>query len=387
MELSEQDLRGKYWEEDYRRWHATGLVTESADKDLAGKLLSGDWQQEYSAAAELWMRTRFERLEGLSFEFQPSLQGKTPDFLIRDRFGRSVVADVAVLHSGPLWDSDSQQQEYQELRLKIRKVETKHFSTSVLSIEGSRSVSGTGGGPVAIKKILHEVRKVANELERKYSQHPNWLNWEPQWMDGVRSAMRRLCFPQLAIDLRIEIVFYLKEDETDKHRAFRKLEDEGAVGVMSTISDDSGKRLNNVLNRKISLLRKFNDPEAETQKLPYMVIIFDPDSSVEPMDTGKILHGSSEEYSLEPEAIFEDLRQWTQRRSQGSVVSYQEGLFNGRQGDFLAVLKCTGDFRHADGCEQSLWVNPYANLFRIPQPLFQLKTYSLSRQIDCTPQA
>ena len=387
MELSEQDLRGKYWEEDYRRWHATGLVTESADKDVVGKLLSGNWQQEYSAAAELWMRTRFERLEGLSFEFQPSLQGKTPDFLIRDRLGRSVVADVAVLHSGPLWDLTSQQQEYQELRLKIRRVETEHFSTSVLSIEGSRSVSRRGGGPVAIKKILHEVRKVANELERQYSQHPNWLNWEPQWMDGVRSAKRRLAFPQLAIELRIEIAFYLKEDETDKHRALRKLEDDGAVGVMSTISDDSGKRLYDVLNGKISYLRKFNDPKVETKTLPFMVIIFDPDSSVEPMDTEKILHGSPIEYYFGPEAIYEDLRQWTQRRSQGSMVSYQEGLFNGRQGGFLAVLKCTGDFRHADGCAQSIWVNPYADLFRIPQPLFQLKTYSLSRQVDCTPQA
>ena len=78
MELSEQDLRGKYWEEDYRRWHATGLVRESADKDLAGKLLSGNWKLEYSAAAELWMRTRFERLERLSFEFQPSLKGENP---------------------------------------------------------------------------------------------------------------------------------------------------------------------------------------------------------------------------------------------------------------------------------------------------------------------
>ena len=113
MELLEQDLRGKYWEDDYRRWHATGVVTESADKDLAGKLLSGNWQQEYSAAAELWMRTRFELLEGLNFEFQPSLLGKTPDFLIRDRLRRGVVADVTVLHSGPLWDLVLQQQEYQ----------------------------------------------------------------------------------------------------------------------------------------------------------------------------------------------------------------------------------------------------------------------------------
>ncbi len=387
MELSEQDLRGKYWEEDYRRWHATGLVTESADKDLVGKLLSGNWQQEYSAAAELWMRTRFERLEGLSFEFQPCLKGKTPDFLILDRLGRRVVADVAVLHSGPLWDIDCQQQEYQILRQRIHGVETEHLATNVLSIEGSRSIKGSGGGPVAIDKILHEVRKTANELERKYDQYPNWLSWEPQWMDGVRSAMRRLTFSQLAIDLRIEIVFYLKEDAGDKHQVLRKLEDDGAVGVMSTFADDSSKRINDVLNGKISYLRKFKDWEAETQKLPYVVIVFDPDSSVAPMDMEKVLHGSSIEHDLGSGTLFEELRQWTQRSSQGSAVSYEEGLFNGRYKGFLAVLKCTGDFRHANGCEPSIWVNPYADLFRIPQPLFQLKAYSLSRQIDCTPPA
>ena len=132
MELSEHDLRDKYWERDYRSWHATGSVRQSADKDLVGKLLSGNWQQEYSAAAELWMRTRFERL-GLNFEFQPNLHGKTPDFLIRERLGRGVVADAAVLHSGPLWDLDSQQKEYQTLRQRILEVETEHFATSVLN--------------------------------------------------------------------------------------------------------------------------------------------------------------------------------------------------------------------------------------------------------------
>ena len=387
MQLSEQDLQGKYWEWDYRSWHSTGLVRESADKDLAGKLLSGDWQQEFSAAAELWMRTRLERLDGLSFEFQPKLHGKTPDFLFRDRLGCGVVADVAVLHSGPLWDLDFQQQEYQTLRQRIFKVETEHFATSVLSIEGSRAVMGRGGGPVAIDKILHEVHKTANELERKYSQHPNWLSWEPQLIDGVRSVMRRLSFSKLAIDLVIEIVFYLKEDETDKHQALRKLEGSGAIGVMSTITDDPGKRLTNLLDGKISYFRELNDQDAEIQKLPYMVIVFDPDSSVAAMDMEKVLHGLSIGYDLGLGNMHEELRQWIHRGSPRSAVSYEEGLFNGRHKAFLAVLKCTGDFRNANGCEPSMWVNPFANLFRIPQPLFQLKTYSLSRQIDCTPPA
>ena len=387
MELSEQDLRGKYWEEDYRRWHATGLVTKAADKDVAGKLLSGDWQQEYSAAAELWIRTRFELLAGLSFEYQPSLQEKTPDFLIRNRFGSDVVADVTVLRSGPLWDLDPQQQEYQDLRREIHKVETEHFATSVRCIEGSRSVKGKGGGPVAISRIVGEVRKTASEVEQHYRQHPYWLVWEPQWMNGVRSAMRTLAFSQLAIDLKIEVAFYLKEDETDEQRVLRKLEDDGAIGVMSGFSDDPGKRLECSLKSKIKSLRIFDDPKVESQKLPYMVIIFDPDSSVDPMDMEKVLHGSSAGYSLGPGRLFEDLRQWAQRNGQWEAVSYEEGLFRGRHKDFLAVLKCTGDFRFADGCELSLWVNPYASLFRIPQPLLRLKTYTLSRHIDCTPPA
>ena len=385
MELSEQDLRGKYWAEDYRRWQATGSVTEAADKDIAGKLLSGDWQQEYSAAAELWIRTRFELLQGLSFEYQPGLQGKTPDFLIRNRFGPDVVADVAVLHSGPLWDLDWRQQEYQDLRREMNKVETEHFATSVLSIEGSRSVKGKPGGPVSINKIIGEVCQTATELEQHYNQRPDWLTWEPQWMHGVRSATLTLTFSQLAIDLEIEAAFYLKEDETDAHRAFRKLEDDGAIGVMSGFSDDPGNRLERVLDRKITYLRKFDDPRAESQKLPYMVIIFDPDSSVEPMDMETVLHGPSAGYSLGTGRMYDDLRQWTQRTGQGEAVSYKEGLFRGRHKDFLAVLKCTGDFRSADGCELSIWVNPYASLFIIPQPLLRLKTYTLIRQIQCTP--
>ena len=112
-----------------------------------------------------------------------------------------------------------------------------------------------------------------------------------------------------------------------------------------------------------------------------------PDSSVDPMDMEKVLHGSSIGYDLGSGTLNKELRQWTQRSRQGTAVSYEEGLFNGRHKGFLAVLKCTGDFRNANGCELSIWVNPYADLFRIPQPLFPLKTYSLSRQIDCTPPA
>ncbi len=86
---------------------------------------------------------------------------------------------------------------------------------------------------MAIDKIIHGVRKTVNELEQKYSQHLNWLSWEPHRMDGVRSATRSFNFSQMAIDLEIKIAFYLKADETDKHRALRKLEDDGAIGVMS----------------------------------------------------------------------------------------------------------------------------------------------------------
>ena len=206
-------------------------------------------------------------------------------------------------------------------------------------------------------------------------------------MDEVRSAMRKLTFRQLAIDLRIDVVFYLKEDETDRQRAFRKLEDDGVVGVMSTFADDPGKRLEGVLNRKISYLRKFNDPDAETRTLPYLAIIFDPDSSVDPMDMEKVLHGSSIGYDLGSGTLCEELRQWTQRSRHGRAVSYEEGLYSGSRKGFLAVLKCTGDFRYDNGCKPSVWVNPYADLFRIPKPFFQLKTYLLSRQIDCTPPA
>ena len=92
-------------------------------------------------------------------------------------------------------------------------------------------------------------------------------------------------------------------------------------------------------------------------------------------------------YPLDLGRLYEALRQWAQRNGQREAASFEEGLFHGRHKDFLTGLICTGDFRFADGCEISLSVNPYASLFRIPQPLLRLTTYTLSSQVDCTPPA
>ena len=385
MQISEQDLDGRYWALDYRRWHASGLVEESDDREVAGKLMSGNGEQEYSAAAELWMRTRCEELEGLRFDFQPRLQDKRPDFVFRDAHGGRVVVDVAVLHSGPMWGREAEQQEFQDMRRRIHGVETEHFGVKVLSMEGNRSVKGPGGGSVAVRRVVRGVRERVEELEGRYGEDLSWVGWEPQWLEGMRSATRRVCFPELEIDLTLQVAFYLKGDETEEFLSFRGLEDSGKIGVISGFTGDGVQRFDDVVRGKSSYLSGLRSREGESEGLPYMVVIFDPDSSVEPMDVEKALYGSSMEYDVGSGPLHDDLRQWVRRGSRGVAVSYGEGAFTSRRKRLLGVVKCTGDFRVAGACEPSLWVNPYASCFSVPQPLFRLKTYSLIRRVECTP--
>ena len=387
MQLSGEELKGKYWAGDYRRWQTSGLVEESDDREVAGKLMSGHSGLEYSTAAELWMRTRCEELGGLRFDFHPRLQGKTPDFVFWDLSGGRIVADVAVMNNGPMWDIEAEQREYQEIRRKVHGVETEHFGTEVVSIEGQRSPKGPGGGPVAIDRIVRRVREEADELERRYRQYPDWLMWENQWLPGMRSATRRLVFPELSIDLVLHVSFFLKGDETEEFCNLRRREEDGAIGVASSFGDDAAKRVEDVLRRKMSYLEEFHREEAGAGRLPYLVMIIDPDSSVDRMDMDKALYGPSVGYDLGLGQLNDDLRQWARRGGRKEVVSYGEGLLNGRHRRFLAVLKCTGDFRIAGRWDLSMWLNPYASYFSVPQALFGLKTYSLNRQVECTPPA
>ena len=386
MILSREDLAEKYWGDDYLRWHANSEVPEALDREVVGKLLSKGWEQEYDAAAELYTRSLFEDLKGLKFEFHPVLQAKTPDFRLWTPFGKAVIADVRVLHNSPISHLERQQEDFVRLRQKAYEIESEHFATHIRSISGTRSVVGVGGGPVAIGKVMLKLRETIEELEQTFGKIPDFLTWEPQFMDSMRSATRRIAFPELDISLELDVAFYLKEDEQDDHLAFRELERQGKIGVASPYSDDPDRRLRDAIGEKTSYLEKVGHSQSEEDLLPYMVILFDA-HSIDEMDMEKVLYGPTVDYDLAPHSMNEDLCQWTLRSWLGSAVSYGEGLFTSRRKNFLTVLKCTGDIRFPLNCEMEMWVNPYASLFGIPQTLFRLKTYSLSRRIDCTPPA
>ena len=388
MILSPQDLVGKYWADYYRKWHASGKVLEPLDREVVGKLLSKGWEREYDAAAELYTHNLLQDLEGLKFEFHPVLGGKNPDFLLWNQFGKGVLADVRALHSGPITYLEKQQEDYVLLRRRASEIETRHFAIEVLWINGTRSVIGKHGGPVAFNKLLYKVRETIGELEQRYRKIPGLLMWEPQFTGKVRSATRRFAYPELDISLELEVAFYLKEDETDEHLALKDLQREGKLGVASSYSDAPYHRLQAAIDEKTSYLTKLQYAQSEGEKLPYIVIIFDADSySIDEMDMERALYGPSVGYDLEPRPLNEGLYQWKRRNRLGSAESYGEGVFTNRRNDFLAVLKCAGDIRSPLSCEMSMWINPYASLFKIPQSLFRLKTYSLSRRIDCTPPA
>ena len=386
MILSPQDLVGKYWADYYRKWHASSKVPEALDREVVGKLLSKGWEREYDAAAELYTHSLLQDLGVLKFEFHPVVGGKNPDFLLWNQFGKGALADVRALHSGPITYLEKQQEDYVLLRQKASEIETRHFAIEVLWINGTRSVIGKRGGPVAFDKLLYKVRETIGELEQRYCKVPDLLMWEPQFTGKVRSATRRFAFPELDISLELKLAFYLKESETDEHLALKDLQREGKLGVASSYSDAPYHRLQAAIDEKASYLTKLQYPQSEGEKLPYIVIIFDADSySIDEMDMERALYGPSVGYDLEPRPLNEGLYQWKRRNRLGSAESYGEGVFTNRRNDFLAVLKCTGDIRSRLSCEMSMWINPYASLFRIPQSLFRLKTYSLSRRIDCTP--
>ena len=161
--------------------------------------------------------------------------------------------------------------------------------------------------------------------------------------------------------MTLQVAFYLKGDETEEFLSFRRLEDSGKIGVISGFNGDGVQRLDNVVRGKSSYLSGLTSGQGESEGLAYMVIVFDPDSSVEPMDVESALHGSSMEYDVGSGPLRDDLRQWARRGSRGVAVSYGEGVFTGRRRRLLGVVKCTGDFRIAGACELSLWVNPYAD--------------------------
>ena len=384
--LSREDLAEKYWADDYLSWHANGEVPEALDREVVGKLLSKGWEQEYDAAAELYTRSLFEDLKGLKFEFHPELQANTPDFRLWTQFGKAVIADVRVLHNSPISHLERQQEDYVLLRQKAHVIATEHFATQILSISGTRSVAGVGGGPVAINKIIQKVRESIDELEQRFGETPSFLRWEQTFMGNIRSAKRRITFPELDISLDLDVAFYLKEDEQDDHLAFRELERQEEIGVASSFSDAPDRRLRDAIGEKTSYLEKVVHSQSAEDRLPYMVILFDVHSTDE-TDMEKVLYGPSIGYDLSPRFMNEDLYQWTLRCGPGSAVSHGEGLFTNRRKNFLAALNCTGDIRSPLNCEMAMWVNPYASLFRIPQSLFRLRTYSLTRRIDRTPPA
>ena len=380
MLLTDTDLEDKYWADDYRRWHAGEEVPLSLDKEFVGSLSSTGWMQEYDAAAELYTRSLFESLDGLEFEFHPVVQDKTPDFLLPS-LSENVVADVTVLHGGAAYESEEQQEDHQCLSQKIMDEETANFAPVISFMRGSRRVKGRGGGPVSFKRILHPIRAWIRRQE-DYLKSPSELQWQQSW-DGNQYRNEYFGFEELGIDLRLLVRLQLKEEETKEQRKLRQMLQEGKIRVSPVSVDNPDDRLEVALKKKMSYLEEFKNPQSE-KILPYIVIVFGADLfSPDKDQLERVLYGASTGYALDWGTDFEKLRQWQQRRDQ-EIVSYSEGLFTNRKRNFLAVLACKGYVSYPDSCELSLWINPYASYFQIPQSLFQLKTYTLDRQVVST---
>ena len=259
--------------------------------------------------------------------------------------------------------------------------ETANFAPVISFMRGSRRVKGRGGGPVSFKRILHPIRAWIRRQE-DYLKSPSELQWQQSW-DGNQYRNEYFGFEELGIDLRLLVRLQLKEEETKEQRKLRQMLQEGKIRVSPVSVDNPDDRLEVALKKKMSYLEEFKNPQSE-KILPYIVIVFGADLfSPDKDQLERVLYGASTGYALDWGTDFEKLRQWQQRRDQ-EIVSYSEGLFTNRKRNFLAVLACKGYVSYPDSCELSLWINPYASYFQIPQSLFQLKTYTLDRQVVST---
>ena len=385
MFLTDSDLEGKYWADDYRKWHASQEVPSSLDRDFEGRFSSKGWEQEYDAAAELYTRSLFERLGDLRFEFHPELQGKTPDFLLHNPFGR-IVADVTVLHGGAMSESVEQQDDYRLLTQKLMDIDSSIFAVEVPFAEGSRSSYGRGGKQVSFKKLVRPVHEWVRKQEQNYHKNPEMLLWERSWY-GTRHLSEFFGFTDLGIDLKFSVELCLKSEESDEERKLRQYKYSGDIGVGSGSVDDTDDKLEGALKKKISYLEDLVRSLSNDGSLPYIIIVFSSNSfTPDKEDVEKVLYGPSTGYSLNSGPRFDNLRQW-ELRAQKGLHSYSEGIFTNRRKDLLAVLVCKGHIAYPESCEMAMWANPYASYFSIPQSLFQLRTYTLDRQIVSTPPA
>ena len=350
MILTSNDLEGKYWAADYRKWHNAEDVPPHLDRDIVSRLgydanrghwhKNVVWEKEYDAAAELYTRTLFEGL-GLQFEFQPTIQGKTPDFLLRSP---EVAVDGTVLHGGSKSKSAEQQDDYLRLRQNVMDIESDLFIAEVPRAEGNRSVKGCGGGPVSFKEILRPVLKWISEQEKDYRENPEFPPWQISRYPATICLVERFKFADLGIDLQFDVDLYLKIEETDKQRKIRQHLYKGDLGVSASSIGDTKQRLERALKKKIAYLKGFGQP--------HIVVVF----------------STSSDFNKD-EKVEEVL---------------SEGIFTSDKKHLLAVLVCKGHLARPNKCEMSMWPNPYASYFAIPQSLFRLKTYTLNRQIICT---
>ena len=394
MLLTSNDLEGKYWAADYRKWHNAEDVPPHLDRDIVSRLgydanrgrwhKNVAWEKEYDAAAELYTRTLFEGL-GLQFEFQPTIQSKTPDFLLRSPY-EEIAVDVTVLHGGSTSKSAEQEDDYLRLRQNVMDIESDLFIAEVPHAEGSRSVKGRGGGPVSFKEILRPVRKWILEQEKDYRENPEFPPWQASRYPATICLVERFEFADLGIDLQFDVDLYLKIEETYKQRKIRQHLYKGDVGVSAPFIGDTKQRLERALKKKIAYLKGFGQP--------HIVIVFssssfdfDFDKEEAKEEAEEVLYGNSIGYDIDGCSVpFDSLIAWEERSGQG-LCSYSEGIFTSDKKHLLAVLVCKGHLAYPNKCEMSMWPNPYASYFAIPQSLFRLKTYTLNRQIICTPPA
>ena len=212
------------------------------------------------------------------------------------------------------------------------------------------------------------------------------LWWEHTWY-GTRHLSEFFSFTDLGIDLKFSVELCLKSEESDEERKLRQYKYSGDIGVASGSVDDTDDKLEGALKKKMSYLEGLVRSLSNDGSLPYIIIVFSSNSfTPDSEDIKKVLYGTSTSYDLTSGPLFHDLRQWQLRTGQ-ELRSYSEGVFTNRRKDLLAVLVCKGHIAYPETCDMSMWVNPYARCFSIPQSLYQLKTYTLNREIVCTPPA
>ncbi len=322
---------------------------------LRGELLGEPGNNSsYSAAFELFLFSSFNKM-GLKVEFQPKINGVNPDFCISDRRGCSAYVEAGAMFSSPLQKEMSYMLMGMDIWEQFKELQSQNFSVQFASSTGHP-------GNVSPKLVRREVQQWIDQLDIAEIRMQYFYNILPS---------RTFQFK----NWRLDVTLRLKSPEEKEQLGAVAVESAGFSGGWS---DDPAKRLKSKLEEKFSQARetRSNCIVAITESLEGF--------SVDDVQTA--LLGGNSDYLLDFGDKVDDL--YPEIKGLSIPKPNVDGLWSRHDAkEPRAVIVHRGNLKYPNHGESELWLNPNSSYFRVPLPLFVLKTHSAIQKIWTRPAA